>query len=56
MIDLTALPAAARAVVDEDRFGGLTAYETRLVTYGTRRRTILTRSARATGAGPKHAA
>src|SRR6266576_2271023 len=27
--DLTALPATARSVVDEDRFGGLTAYDTR---------------------------
>jgi transposase len=42
--DLTALPASARAVVDKDRFGGLTAYDTRRVTYGTRRRTILTHS------------
>jgi transposase len=42
--DLTALPASARAVVDEDRFGGLTACDTRRVTYGTGRRTILTHS------------
>ncbi len=42
--DLTALPASARAVVDQDRFGGLTAYDTRRVTYGTQRRTILTHS------------
>jgi hypothetical protein len=27
--DLTALPASARAVVDKDRFGGLTGYATR---------------------------
>ena len=42
--DLTALPASARTVVDEDRFGGLTACDTRRVTYGTGRRTILTHS------------
>ena len=42
--DLTALPASARTVVDEDRFGGLTACDIRRVTYGTGRRTILTHS------------
>jgi transposase len=42
--DLTALPASARTAVDEDRFGGLTAYETRRETYGAERRTILTHS------------
>jgi transposase len=42
--DLTALPAAARAIVDEDRFGGLTALDTRRVVYGTDRRAILTHS------------
>jgi transposase len=42
--DLTALPARVRAVVDEDRFGGLTACETRRQVYGTERRTILTHS------------
>ena len=42
--DLTALPASARTVVDADRFGGLTACDTRRVTYGTGRRTILTHS------------
>ncbi|MGH3394897.1 MAG: IS1634 family transposase [Streptosporangiaceae bacterium] len=41
---LTSLPASARSIVDKDRFGGLTAYETRRVTYGTERRTILTHS------------
>ena len=41
---LTGLPASARAVVDEDRFGGLTAYDTRREVYGTERRTILTHS------------
>ena len=40
--DLTALPASARAVVDEARFGGLTAYDTRRVVYGADRRAILT--------------
>jgi transposase len=42
--DLTALPASRRTVVDRDRFGGLTAYETRRETYGAERRTILTHS------------
>jgi transposase len=42
--DLTALPASRRSVVDKDRFGGLTAYDTRRVVYGTGRRAILTRS------------
>jgi transposase len=42
--DLTALPASARALVDRERFGRLTAYDTRRETYGTRRRTILTHS------------
>jgi transposase len=42
--DLTALPATARAVVDESRFGDLTALDTRRVVYGTERRAILTHS------------
>jgi transposase len=42
--DLTALPASARKAVDEDRFGGLTACDTRRETYGAERRTILTHS------------
>jgi transposase len=42
--DLTALPATDRAVVDKDRFGGLTALDTRRVVYGTGRRAILTHS------------
>ena len=42
--DLTALPASARAVVDKDRFGGLTGYDTRRVVYGAEHRTILTHS------------
>ena len=42
--DLLAVPASARAVVDEDRFGRLTAYDTRRVIYGTGRRAILTHS------------
>jgi transposase len=41
---LTGLPASVRAVVDEDRFGGLTAHDTRREVYGTERRTILTHS------------
>ena len=50
--DLTALPARVRAVADEQRFGGLTAYDTRREAYGTQRRTIfdpLTRAARRPG-------
>ena len=42
--DLTALPASARAIVDQERFGGLTACDTRRVVYGTQRRAILTYS------------
>ena len=42
--DLTALPASARTVVDQQRFGALTAFDTRRQTYGTERRTILTHS------------
>lgn len=42
--DLTALPASVRALVDRERFGGLTAFDTRRETYGTQRRTILTHS------------
>ena len=40
--DLTGLPASARSVVDQDRFGGLTGYDTRRVVYGAERRAILT--------------
>jgi len=36
--------AAKRTIVDEDRFGGLTAYDTRREVYGTGRRAILTHS------------
>jgi len=42
--DLLALPASDRAVVDPDRFGGLTALETRRVVYGLERRVVLTHS------------
>jgi len=42
--DLTALPASARTAVDKDRFGGLTAFDTRREVYGTERRAILTHS------------
>ena len=42
--DLTSLPASVRTVVDQDRFGGLTAHDTRRATYGADRRTILTHS------------
>src|SRR5216684_1958287 len=41
---LTALPASARAVVDADRFGMLTAVDTRREVYGAGRRAILTHS------------
>lgn len=42
--DLLKIPAKDRAIVDEARFGGLTAAETRRVVYGTERRVILTHS------------
>src|SRR6266702_2412521 len=42
--DLTALPASRRAIADKDRFGGLTAYDTRRQVYGAARRCILTHS------------
>ncbi len=42
--DLTSLPASVRAVVDEDRFGALTACDTRREVYGADRRAILTHS------------
>jgi len=42
--DLTALPAAARSLVDQDRFGDLTACDTRREVYGAKRRAILTHS------------
>ncbi len=42
--DLLTLPAAARRVVDTDRFAGLTALERRREVYGTQRRVVLTHS------------
>ena len=42
--DLTAVPASKRTIVDRERFGGLTAYDTRRVVYGAERRAILTHS------------
>ncbi len=42
--DLIALPASDRVLVDKDRFGGLTACDTRHVAYGAGRRAILTHS------------
>jgi len=42
--DLTALPASIRSVADKDRFGGLTAYDTRRTVYGAERRAVLTHS------------
>src|SRR6266702_366632 len=38
--DLTALPGSRRTIVDRDRFGGLTAYDTRRTVYGAGRRAI----------------
>jgi transposase len=42
--DLTALPASDRTIVDKERFGGLTARDTRRQVYGAERRAILTHS------------
>lgn len=42
--DLLALPASDRRIVATDRFGGLSAVETRRVVYGSERRVILTHS------------
>jgi transposase len=42
--DLTALPASARTIVDRERFGGLTACDTRRAVYGAGRRAIVTHS------------
>jgi transposase len=42
--DLTALPASVRSILDEERFGGLTACDTRREVYGAGRRAILTHS------------
>src|ERR1019366_4371875 len=42
--DLTSLPASVRVLVDQARFGELTAYDTRRVVYGTERRAILPHS------------
>ncbi len=42
--DLLALPASARTVVDPDRYGQLSAYDTRRFVYAAERRTILTHS------------
>jgi len=42
--DLLAVPARRRHVVDPDRFGGLSAYETRTHTLGAERRVVLTHS------------
>src|SRR6266567_3006143 len=42
--DLLAVPASARSVIDADRFGQLSAYDTRRAVYGTNRRAILTHS------------
>jgi hypothetical protein len=42
--DLTGLPASARSVADENRFGGLTALDTRREVYAAGRRAILTHS------------
>ncbi len=42
--DLTALPASRRSLAGKERFGELTAYDTRREVYGARRRAILTHS------------
>jgi transposase len=42
--DLTSLPASVRAPVDQARFGGLTAFDSRRAVYGAERRAILTHS------------
>jgi hypothetical protein len=42
--DLTSLPASARSSVSKDRFGALTACDTRREVYGAERRAILTHS------------
>jgi transposase len=42
--DLLAPPAKQRSVVDKERFGGLTALDTRREVYGTERRVVLTHS------------
>jgi len=42
--DLTALPASARVIADQQRFGTLTAHDTRRAVYGAGRRAILTHS------------
>jgi len=42
--DLTALPGSRRTIAGKDRFGGLTAYDTRRTVYGAERRAILTHS------------
>jgi transposase len=42
--DLIALPASDRVLVDKERFGGLTACDTRREVYGAGRRAILTHS------------
>ncbi len=42
--DLLALPASVRSIVDADRFGQLTAYDTRRQAYGAGRRAVLTHS------------
>jgi transposase len=42
--DLLALPASRRTPVDDDRYPGLTAVDTRRVVYGTDRRVLLTHS------------
>ncbi len=42
--DLTALPASKRSIAGKERFGGLTAFDTRREVYGAERRAILTHS------------
>lgn len=42
--ELVALPSSVRRIVDSERFGGLTAFDTRRDVYGAERRAILTHS------------
>ncbi len=42
--ELLALPASRRRIVDSQRFGGLTAHDTRREVYGAERRVVLTHS------------
>src|SRR5258708_3970224 len=51
--DLTALPASVRTIVGKDRFGGLTAFDTRRTVYRAERRAILTHSPQLRNSHPR---